>query len=91
MIFIAHLLFNLYFSSNKWWPAVIVPPEKIPEHIRVDTLKVCILYFGTHNYGFITPINIRPFDSQNSVTVENNEKKMMENAKIEAKIAVEFR
>lgn len=64
-------IFISFYGSDIWWPAVIVPPPRIPPNVekklRSNPHQICVKYFDKYKYGFVMPTRIYVYDKADSV------------------------
>lgn len=44
------------YGNDQWWPAVLVPPVCIPDHVNDaahNDHDVCVRFFGTYDFGWV--------------------------------------
>lgn len=79
------ILFFFFILSRQ--SAIIVPPPIIPETVlaaKREPQYLCVLYFGTHNYGWVGQSQVYCYQEGDAAFKMKNEKKQLEFAIDEA-------
>ncbi|XP_031626913.1 probable histone-lysine N-methyltransferase Mes-4 [Contarinia nasturtii] len=61
------------YVNSTWWPAVTVPPHMIPRSVLINKKvpnQICVYFFGTHNYGWVSHHQIYLFKSGDDIDSE---------------------
>lgn len=66
-------LFIFRISKYPWWPAIVVPPYRIPNDVSQQKKKpICVLFFGTFNYGWVSIEQICLYSTKDKKTKNAN-------------------
>lgn len=75
------------YHVSKWWPSIIVPPPRIPDNVllkKKEPNQICVYFFGTHEYGWVSQANIYLYLSEDGEYKNNKDGPSLKNAVAEA-------